>query len=137
MLFGNKQNSIIVISFTTAFLDMLNHALIVPIIPFLSEEMNATSQQQGLVFSVYSVMQLVSKEQSPVFTLGLLIMGPMSDKYGRKPFLILSLVGSCFGSIFQAMAKTMWVFIFWRAVTGLFAGSLIIVQAYRLHRSLK
>ncbi len=56
-------------------------------------------------------------------------MGPMSDRYGRKPFLILSLIGSCFGSIFQAMAKTMGVFIFWRAVTGLFAGSLIIVQA--------
>ena len=66
MLFGNRQNSIIVISFTTAFLDMLNHALIVPIIPFLSEEMHATSQQQGLVFSVYSVMQLVSRNSPSV-----------------------------------------------------------------------
>lgn len=45
---------------------MLNHALIVPIIPFLSEEMHATSQQQGLVFSVYSVMQLVSRNSPSV-----------------------------------------------------------------------
>lgn len=63
-------------------------------------------------------------------TIGLLLMGPLSDIYGRKLFLILSLVGSCFGSIFQAMAHNIWWFIFWRAITGLFAGSLIIVQAY-------
>lgn len=30
-------------------------------------------------------------------SVGLLIMGPLSDKYGRKPFLLLSLFGSCFG----------------------------------------
>ena len=64
-----------------------------------------------------------------VDVLGLLIMGPMSDKYGRRPFLILSLIGSCFGSLFQAMSPDINAFIFWRGVTGLFAGSLIIVQA--------
>ena len=58
-------------------------------------------------------------------------MGPMSDKYGRRPFLILSLIGSSLGSLFQAMSETISAFIVWRGVTGLFAGSLIIVQAYK------
>ena len=67
-------------------------------------------------------------------------MGPGSDVFGRKPFLLLSLFGSCFGnccysqsslgSIFQAMSYSMWALIVWRSFTGLFAGSLILVQAY-------
>ena len=67
-------------------------------------------------------------------------MGPLSDRYGRKPLLLMSLFGSCFGSdfvhslllgsIFQGLSKDMWSLIIWRSFTGLFAGSLILVQAY-------
>ena len=59
---GIRENKkwIIIISFTTAFLDMVNHALLVPIIPFLCNEMNATAEQRSLTFSVYSVTQLIS-----------------------------------------------------------------------------
>ena len=51
-------------------------------------------------------------------------MGPLSDRYGRKPFLLLSL----FGSLLQGLSKTMTSLIIWRSFTGLFAGSLILVQ---------
>ena len=55
-------------------------------------------------------------------------MGRYSDIYGRKPFLILSLIGSCFGSILQGSSRNMVAFIIFRSLTGLFAGSLILVQ---------
>lgn len=55
-------------------------------------------------------------------------MGPLSDRYGRKPFMLLSLFGSCFGSLLQGLSKTMTSLIIWRSFTGLFAGSLILVQ---------
>ena len=55
-------------------------------------------------------------------------MGRYSDVFGRRPFLILSLIGSCFGSLLQGLSKNMVVFIIFRTLTGLFAGSLIIVQ---------
>ena len=52
---------IIMISFTTAFLDMVNHALLVPIIPFLCKEMEANATERSLTFTVYSVTQLISR----------------------------------------------------------------------------
>ena len=67
-------------------------------------------------------------------------MGPCGDRFGRKPLLIISLLGSFIGmlqilkiielgDLMQALSKTMTWLIFWRAFTGLFAGSMIIVQA--------
>ncbi|CBK21693.2 uncharacterized protein [Blastocystis hominis] len=75
--------------------------------------------ESGILYSSYSLMQLVS----------LLIVGALSDIYGRKLFLILSLFGSCFGSLFQALSKNIVQLIIFRSLTGLFAGSNILVQA--------
>ena len=61
MSLEGKDKMILVIAFITAFLDMLNHARLVPILPFLCDEMKATTFQNGLVFSVYSITQLISR----------------------------------------------------------------------------
>lgn len=67
-------------------------------------------------------------------------MGKISDRFGRKPMLILSLIGSSvgkemevglvLGAIAQGLATTIWSLIIWRSITGLFAGSWIVAQAY-------
>lgn len=53
--------SIVVLAFVTIFLDMMNYALIVPILPYLVKELNSTSFQEGILFSSYSICQLISR----------------------------------------------------------------------------
>lgn len=60
MVYSRVEKTILVLAFITVFLDTLNHALIVPILPYLVAELNSTSMQEGLLFSAYSVMQLIS-----------------------------------------------------------------------------
>ena len=97
MALSKSNLSIIIIAFATLFLDAMNYALIVPVLPTLVQEFNSTSFQQGILYSSYSVFQLISTYIQQKLSIGLLIAGPLSDKYGRKPFLILSLIGSCLG----------------------------------------
>ena len=57
----SKRNlTILTLAFVTVFLDQMNYALIVPILPFLVKEFNSTALQEALLFSMYSVMQLIS-----------------------------------------------------------------------------
>ena len=100
MALSRKNITIIIFAFITVFFDTMNYAIIVPILPYLVKEYDSNSFQEGLLFSSYSIFQLISIRHNCLFSIGLLIMGPMSDRFGRKPFLLLSLFGSCFGSDF-------------------------------------
>ena len=57
---SKKNMSILVMAFVTVFLNMMNYSLIVPILPFLVKEFDSTSLQEGILFSSYSVFQLIS-----------------------------------------------------------------------------
>lgn len=60
MAITKREKIILVLAFITVFFDMMNYAIIVPILPYLVKELNSTSMQEGLLFSAYSVMQLIS-----------------------------------------------------------------------------
>ena len=60
MAISKRDKTILILAFITVFFDMMNYAIIVPILPYLVKELNSTSMQEGLLFSAYSVMQLIS-----------------------------------------------------------------------------
>lgn len=55
-----RINSNIIMAFVTVFFDMMNNALVTPILPYLVQEMGSTSMEEGLLYSSYAVMQLIS-----------------------------------------------------------------------------
>ena len=92
---NNARN--LVLGYITVFLDVLGYSIVVPILPYLSRSLGATAMQEGCLFSGYCLMQMISWCRFGVLFVGLLIMGTGSDHFGRKPFFILSLIGSCLG----------------------------------------
>ncbi len=76
----------LIIIFVTVFIDLVGFGMVIPILPFYAETapFNATPFEIGILFSIYSWMQFFF---SP-------ILGKLSDKYGRRPILFISLLGS-------------------------------------------
>ena len=128
MVLDSRAKTSLIMAFVTVFFDAMNNSIITPIMPYLLKELQSTTYQQGVLYSSYSVMQFISTLCFLHSTLGVMLMGRYSDIFGRKPFLILSLIGSCFGSLLQGISRDMTQFIIFRSLTGLFAGSSIIVQ---------
>ena len=77
------------IIFVTVFIDLIGFGMVIPILPYYAntEPFNATPFQIGILVAVYSLMQFFF---SP-------ILGRLSDKYGRRPILFISLLGSAVG----------------------------------------
>src|SRR5438477_794167 len=74
--------------------DLLGFGVIIPLLPFYVKQYSTSALSVGLMFSIFSVCQLVA---SPV-------LGLMSDRFGRRPVLILSQIGSVLGYVLLGYA---------------------------------
>src|SRR5262245_52190516 len=92
------NRSPLIVIFTTVFIDLIGFGIVIPVLPFYAEgtAFNATPRMVGLLFASYSIMQLIF---SPV-------LGSLSDKYGRRPVLLLSVIGTGIGFLILGLAKT-------------------------------
>src|SRR5829696_8686845 len=116
-----KRSPLLVI-FTTVFIDLVGFGIVIPVLPFYAEgtAFNATPRTVGLLFASYSVMQLIF---SP-------ILGGLSDKYGRRPVLLLSIIGTGIGFLILGLATTLWMLFIGRILDGITGGNISTAQAY-------
>src|SRR5215210_8278526 len=116
-----KRSPLIVI-FTTVFIDLVGFGIVIPVLPFYAEgtSFNATPRTVGLLFASYSIMQLIF---SP-------ILGRLSDKHGRRPVLLLSIIGTGIGFLVLGFAKTIFMLFLGRILDGLTGGNISTAQAY-------
>ena len=80
--------------FLIVLADLLGFGVIIPLLPFYARKYAASDFQVGLLFSVYSACQLLATP----------ILGLMSDRFGRRPVLVLSQVGSVIGFLLLGFA---------------------------------
>jgi multidrug resistance protein len=116
-----KRSPLLVI-FITVFIDLVGFGIVIPVLPYYAEgtKFGATPMQVGFLFASYSVMQLVF---SPV-------LGRLSDKYGRRPILLLSLLGTAVGFLVLGFATTLWMLFVGRIIDGISGGNISTAQAY-------
>lgn len=110
--------------FVIVFVDLLGFSLILPLLPYYALEFDASEQTIGWLVATYSICQFVA---SP-------ILGALSDRFGRKPLLVYSQLGSFAGFVMMGLALSLPNSLFWifvaRIVDGLSGGNITIAQAY-------
>src|SRR5689334_15544278 len=116
-----KRSPLLVI-FVTVFIDLVGFGIVIPVLPFYVEgtRFNAGPRAVTLLFAIYSVMQLIF---SP-------ILGRMSDRYGRRPVLFFSLLGTSLGFFVLGFATTLWMLFAGRIIDGITGGNISTAQAY-------
>ena len=110
----------LLVLFATVLLDLLGFGMILPLLPFYAQNFGASELQIGLLFASFSAAQLVFAP----------LLGRLSDRFGRRPVILASILGGALAYLAFASARSFAVLIAARTASGVAAASLGIAQAY-------
>jgi multidrug resistance protein len=106
--------------FTTVLIDLIGFGIVIPIVPLYAQQFGASAVQIGLLTGSYALMQLIF---APIW-------GRVSDRYGRRPVILGSLVGSSVAWLMFGFAGALWVLFVARILDGISGASYAAAQAY-------
>lgn len=106
--------------FVTILLDLIGFGMILPTLPYYAQELHATPAKIGLLFSSYSLAQLLFAP----------MLGRLSDRIGRRPVLLATICGSVAGHLIFAFAHSFTILVLARSLAGVAAANYSIAQAY-------
>jgi multidrug resistance protein len=104
----------------TVFLDFVGIGILIPVLPFIVQSFGGRAVAVGLLATSYSAAQFLAGP----------LLGALSDRYGRRPILILSVLGSGIAYIAFGLAHALWVLFAARIVDGLTGANFTAAQAY-------
>jgi DHA1 family tetracycline resistance protein-like MFS transporter len=110
----------LVVIFLTIFVNLVGFGIIIPLLPFYAETFGASPLTIGLLFASFSLAQLIA---SPA-------LGDFSDRWGRRPVLIFSLLGTVVSFVMMALARNLTILFLARIVDGLSGGNISTARAY-------
>lgn len=105
--------------FFLTLVDVLGLTLVLPLLHLYAAAYGATPLEIGAVLAAFPLSQLI----------GVPVMGALSDRYGRKPLLLISQVTTCISFIMLGAANSLWLIILSRVIDGLFGANLATAQA--------
>jgi MFS transporter, DHA1 family, tetracycline resistance protein len=108
------------IIFLTTFVNLVGFGIIIPLLPFYAQTFGASPLAIGLLFAAFSLSQLIA---SP-------LLGHLSDRWGRRPVLIFSLLGTVVSFVMLALANSLAMLFVARVVDGLSGGNITTARAY-------
>jgi DHA1 family tetracycline resistance protein-like MFS transporter len=110
----------LLVIFLTILVNLIGFGIIIPLLPFYAETFGASPLAIGLLFASFSVCQLIA---SP-------LLGHWSDRLGRRPILIFSLIGTVVSFVMLALAHSLTLLFVARIVDGLSGGNITTARAY-------
>ena len=106
--------------FVTVFVDMVGYGLVVPLLPFYAREYAAGAALVGLLGSLYAAMQFVGGP----------FLGGLSDRTGRRPVLVVCLLGASLAYLMLGLAETLSLLFAAVVLAGAAGGTQATAQAY-------
>lgn len=106
--------------FLIVFIDLLGFSLILPLLPYYADTFGSNEFVTGLLVASYAAMQLI----------GAPLLGRLSDRFGRRPILLISIFGTFLGFLLLGFAKALWMLFASRILDGFTGGNLSVAQAY-------
>jgi MFS transporter, DHA1 family, tetracycline resistance protein len=116
-------NRPLLVIYATVILDAIGSGLIFPILPRLLQSVTGVSDiapYVGAIYALFAAMQFVF---SPV-------LGAMSDRFGRRPVLLVALAGASIDYVLLSFAPELWMLVVGRAIAGLTSANMAIATAY-------
>jgi DHA1 family tetracycline resistance protein-like MFS transporter len=110
----------LLVIFITVFIDLLGFGIIIPLLPFYAEHFGASALLVGLLSTSFSLAQFVF---APFW-------GRLSDRIGRRPVILIGLLGSCLSYAFFALATSLPMLFLARTLAGIAGANIPTAQAF-------
>jgi MFS family permease len=107
------------ILFITVVIDLIGFGIVIPILPFMSPQFGADKLDIALIVSVYA---MCAGLMGPFW-------GRLSDRWGRKPVIMICLSGAALSYVFLGLATELWMIYAARAFAGVMAGNIGVASA--------
>ncbi len=115
-----KSRSPLVIIFITVLIDLIGFGIVIPVLPLYALRFGASETVIGLLLGVFSAMQFIFAP----------ILGRLSDRVGRRPVLLVSLIGTSIGFVVMGLANSLAILFAARIIDGISGGNISTAQAY-------
>ncbi len=116
---GPKKGALVIV-FLTVMIDLMGFGLMMPLMSLIARDYGASDATAGMLLATYSLMQLICAP----------LLGRLSDRIGRRPVILLGLLGSCVSWTIFATAGSLVMLFVARALAGAFGATVQTAQAY-------
>jgi len=106
--------------FFTVLIDLIGFGIVLPILPYYAQRFGAAGLGYGAIIGIFSLMQFVATA----------LLGKLSDRTGRRPVLLTTMLVNAVGYTLFAFAGSYWVLFLSRLVSGFGGGNISAAQAY-------
>src|SRR3954468_16498449 len=117
---SRAANAKLAVLIVTNFVDMVGLLMIIPLMPFYAREMGGGALIVAILMGAFTAAQLISAAW----------WGRFSDKYGRRPALLVGLSAAGIAYLVFAFASSIWLLLLSRIVQGAGGGTVGVIQAY-------
>src|SRR2546428_2258179 len=114
------DRSRVAVIFLTVLIDLIGFGIVIPIVPYYAKRFGASGFEFGALLGVYSLMQFFAAA----------VLGRLSDRVGRRPVLLTTMVLNTGGYLLFAFAGSYWALFASRVIGGFAGGNISAAQAY-------